>query len=210
MIKPLRHLFATPVAASGINGVIAFDGNNSTRLADLWNRVSAWEAALANVDGKLVALYQRDTIEFLAALFALWRAGKQALVPANNLPASCQQLAELTSYFAGEFAIPGVINPSFDGIDPDLTSIDLPNAQTCALVLFTSGSTSQPIPIAKNFAQLEAELSALESLSGGSIADAHISSTVSHNHIYGLLFRLLRPLCSASPFVRYERDYWAE
>jgi len=210
MIKPLRQLFATPLTARGADQIIAFNGANSTRWHDLCARVAVWDAALAKVDGDLVALYQRDTIEFLAALFALWRRGKQALVPANNLPVSCQQLAELTPHFAGDFDVAGVINPASDETSPDLAAIELPDSNTCALVLFTSGSTSQPVPIAKTFAQLEAELKALESLWGASIDGAVISSTVSHHHIYGLLFRLLWPLCSARPFVRSERDYWEE
>ncbi len=210
MIKPLRQLLTTPLAALGSDQIIAFDGDSSTSWADLCARVSVWENALADVEGNLVALYQRDTIEFLAALFALWRLGKQALVPANNLPASCQQLSELTRYFAGDFDISGVINPKLNDTTSALTDLILPKPQTQALVLFTSGSTSQPIPIAKTFAQLEAELSALELQWGSVVTGANISSTVSHHHIYGLLFRLLWPLCSARPFVRRERDYWEE
>jgi len=209
MIKPLRHLFATP-AACGADHIIAFEGADSVRIPDLWHLVAAWELAFAKLDGDLVALYEEDSVAFLAALFALWRLGKQALVPANNLPASCQQLAALTPHFAGQFDVVGVIKPQHGGALVKLGDIDLPDAQTGALVLFTSGSTSQPTPIPKSFVQLEAELSSLETLWGSAISGTTISSTVSHHHIYGLLFRLLWPLCSGRPFIRYGRDYWEE
>ena len=210
MIKPLRHLFAAPLRARSSDQIIAFDGISSTVWNDLCKRVAAWEASLVNVDGDLIALYQRDTIEFLAALFAIWRLGKQALVPANNLPASCEQLAELTVFFAGEFDIPTAINPGALDDYSGLVDLTPPESEAQALILFTSGSTSQPVPIAKTFAQIEAELFALETQWGSAIADSNISSTVSHHHIYGMLFRLFWPLWSARPFVRRERDYWEE
>jgi acyl-coenzyme A synthetase/AMP-(fatty) acid ligase len=224
MIKPLRHLFAAPLEAFGSNQIIAFEGKLSLSWAEVCTRVAAWENAFAHVEGNLIALYQRDTIEFIAALCALWRLGKQALVPANNLPASCQQLSALTPFFAGEFAVGGVINPSVLATQdpPILVNLAQPDIHTGALVLFTSGSTSQPMPIAKSFAQLEAELAALETqwgavLDGTAITTipsttitTTITSTVSHHHIYGLLFRLLWPLCSGRPFMRGERDYWEE
>ncbi|RYY73821.1 MAG: AMP-binding protein [Gammaproteobacteria bacterium] len=213
MIKQLHQLFTSPQTARDYDQIIAFDDLSSTSWSDLWKRVAVWQAALMKIDGDLVALYQRDSIEFLAALFALWRLGKQALVPANNLATSCQQLAQLTPYFAGEFNIVNVINPVSDEnvTDPlKLAESKTSDIHACALVLFTSGSTSQPTPIPKSFAQLDAEISALESVWGGTIAGASISSTVSHHHIYGLLFRLLWPLCSGRPFVRNERDYWEE
>ncbi|RYY02773.1 MAG: AMP-binding protein [Gammaproteobacteria bacterium] len=210
MIKPLRHLFAAPLRARSSDQIIAFDGISSTVWNDLCKRVAAWEASLVNVDGDLIALYQRDTVEFLAALFAIWRLGKQALVPANNLPASCEQLAEITAFFAGEFDIPTVINPVALDDYSGLVDLPPPESEAQALILFTSGSTSQPVPIAKTFAQIEAELFALETQWGSAIVDTNISSTVSHHHIYGMLFRLFWPLCSARPFVRRERDYWEE
>lgn len=216
MIKPLRHLFATPLEAYANHHIIAFDGSTSLDWSQLCARVTAWEQVLGNLDGKLVALYHRDSFEFLAALLALWRLGKQALVPANNLPTSCQQLGDLTKHFAGDFDLPHAVNPSVQASTELLNNQALPNLkfipdiQCEALVLFTSGSTSQPIPIAKSFAQLEAELVALETQWGANLTDANITSTVSHHHIYGLLFRLLWPLCSGRPFVKCERDYWEE
>jgi acyl-coenzyme A synthetase/AMP-(fatty) acid ligase len=209
MIKPLRQLFSMPLAACGGDHIIAF-GTDSVRVADLCQRVAAWEVVFAKVDGNLVALYQEDALEFLAALFALWRLGKQALVPANNLPANSQHLAALTPHFAGQFDLAGVIEPTAAEVFAKLEDIDIPEAQTGALILFTSGSTSQPMPIPKSFAQLEAELNSLENLWGAAVSGATISSTVSHHHIYGLLFRLLWPLCGGRPFIRYARDYWEE
>jgi acyl-coenzyme A synthetase/AMP-(fatty) acid ligase/3-hydroxymyristoyl/3-hydroxydecanoyl-(acyl carrier protein) dehydratase len=210
MITPLRHLFAAPQKACASSRIIARDGAEVHTGADLCARIAAWEQAFAGVDGDLVALYQRDSLEFLAALTALWRLGKQALVPANNLPASCEQLAEITPHFAGDFPGGQAITADVASVALPLNTLSLPDADTGALVLFTSGSTGNPQPVAKSFAQLEAELAALETQWGSQLAGATITSSVSHHHIYGLLFRLLWPLCAGRPFVARERDYWEE
>ena len=210
MIIPLRQLLAAPTEAYADNPIIAFDGSASLCWVPFCARVAAWQQVLETVDGELVALYHRDSVEFMAALIALWRLGKQAIVPANNLPASCLQLAEIADYFAGDFPLPVVLNPSTTSKTLSLQAIALPNLKTCALILFTSGSTSEPTPINKSFAQLEAELETLEAQWGDRIAGSTITSTVSHHHIYGLLFRLLWPLCAGRPFVVRERDYWEE
>ncbi len=68
------------------------------------------------------------------------------------------------------------------------------------IILFTSGSTGQPKKIIKTLVQLETEFETLEKLWGESIGDSVIRSTVSHQHIYGLIFRLLWPLCSQRCF----------
>jgi acyl-coenzyme A synthetase/AMP-(fatty) acid ligase len=210
MIKSLRQICAAPQAAYADSHVIAIDGAQKRTLAFLCARISAWEQVLARVDGELIALYQRDSLEFMAALAALWRLGKQALVPANNLPSNCTQLATFTFHFAGDFPIEGVITAPPPNITRSLEPVTLPDAHVNALILFTSGSTGDPDPVAKNFAQLEAELTALECQWGVQLAGATVTSSVSHHHIYGLLFRLLWPLCTGRPFVIHERNYWEE
>ncbi|MEN0038223.1 MAG: AMP-binding protein [Cellvibrio sp.] len=209
MITPLRHLFAAPADAYAGSRIVALDGAEVRTWAQLCMRIAAWEQALAEVDGDLIALYQRDSFEFMAALAALWRLGKKALVPANNLPASCTQLAAITPHFAGDFPHDQVISAPTSA-ECSLASIAVPDIHAPALILFTSGSTGNPEPVAKSFAQLESELSALETQWGSQLGDATITSSVSHHHIYGLLFRLFWPLCSGRPLVARERDYWEE
>jgi len=210
MIIPLRQLLAAPTKAYADNATIALDNKVSRNWAQFCARVAAWEQVLATLEGEQVALYEHDSMEFMAALMALWRLGKQAIVPANNLPASCEQLAQLTDYFAGDFPVADVLHPLATAESSLLKSVAMPDPKTCALVLFTSGSTNDPVPISKSFAQLEAELSTLETQWGSRLEGATIASTVSHHHIYGLLFRLLWPLCVGRPFMVRERDYWEE
>jgi acyl-coenzyme A synthetase/AMP-(fatty) acid ligase len=78
---------------------------------------------------------------------------------------------------------------------------------TSDLVLFTSGSTGEPTKVYRTIRNIEAELDVLDSLFGESIGDGRIYSTVSHEHVYGLLFRLLWPLVTKRAFATYNFEY---
>ena len=70
------------------------------------------------------------------------------------------------------------------------------------LVLSTSGSSGEPKLISKTLRQLSNELSVLEELWGGALGSAVVLGSVITQHIYGLLFRLLWPLCAGRYVLR--------
>ena len=72
----------------------------------------------------------------------------------------------------------------FSRLDPDFIG----------LVLYTSGSTGTAQAIPKRLAQLAAEVAALETQFGALLGGADVVATVSHQHIYGLLFKVLWPI----------------
>ncbi|WP_323156601.1 AMP-binding protein, partial [Pseudomonas oryzihabitans] len=82
--------------------------------------------------------------------------------------------------------------------------------QAPLLTLSTSGSSGEPKLIAKQLFQLANEVAALERLWGESLGDATILGSVSTQHIYGLLFRVLWPLCSGRPFARQALPFTEE
>ncbi|MDG2688425.1 AMP-binding protein, partial [Vibrio parahaemolyticus] len=71
----------------------------------------------------------------------------------------------------------------------------------------TSGSSGKPKAIAKTLKQLDIEVAILDNLWGDTVANTRVESTVSHQHIYGLLFRVLWPLCSARPFSAHNLEF---
>ena len=162
-------------------------------------RVGAWRDALGPHAGKDLALACDDALEFSAALFGAWQAGVTPWLPGDTLPATLETLRARGLLLAGD--LPGGIRAGESGvpIDAGLHALD---ADACALVLFTSGSTGEPAAIRKSLRQLDAEVDALESVFGPMIdADAVVHGTVSHQHIYGLLFRILWPLSSGHSFA---------
>ena len=77
----------------------------------------------------------------------------------------------------------------------------LTSPEAARLVVFTSGSTGEPVAIEKRLRQLDAEVHALEAALGPGLEGATVHGTVSHQHIYGLLFRVLWPLSAGRAIV---------
>ncbi|MDA9090591.1 AMP-binding protein [Porticoccaceae bacterium] len=163
--------------------------------ADLCQRVAYWQAEIEGISTSRIGLYHSNPVEFLAALLAIWRQGKTAVIPANTLDEMVAAVKTKTSVLIGEF---GGDNVRFGD-----TSCDQDLAES-ALILFTSGSSGQPKAVPKSFVQLDAELEMLEERWGVSVCGSVFAGTVSHHHMYGLPFRLLWPLVHGRPFL--DRD----
>ena len=162
-------------------------------------RVAAWRDAFAAFADRDIALACDDGVEFSAALFGAWQAGSTPWLPGDALPSTLETLRERGLAFAGD--LPGGIRAgeSVATIDAAMPALD---PEACALVLFTSGSTGEPAAIRKSLRQLDAEVDALDAVFGPLAGnDAVVHGTVSHQHIYGLLFRILWPLSSRRAFA---------
>ncbi|MDX2507645.1 MAG: AMP-binding protein, partial [Gammaproteobacteria bacterium] len=75
-----------------------------------------------------------------------------------------------------------------------------------AIEIYTSGSTGEPKPITKTISQLEREIAVLESLWPGR-QECVVLATVSHQHLYGMTFRLFWPFCAGQAFARKLCEY---
>ena len=178
--------------------VVALTASGPVSYAQFRAQVMAWQCLLASRPGARVALYSEDACEFAQALLGAWHAGKQVFVPGDRLPATLARLADhVDDYLA---ALPGGVRPENFSLDKCTAELQPLSCSGDVLVMFTSGSSGEPLAVPKNLRQLDAEVSALEALFGATLADAEIAGTVSQQHIYGLLFRVLWPLVSGRIF----------
>ena len=76
------------------------------------------------------------------------------------------------------------------------------------LVFFTSGSTDKPRPVEKSLSRLEVEAGALNEVWG--VQASHGVATVSHQHIYGLLFRIVWPLLTGRTSDDAPSPHWED
>lgn len=165
------------------------------------SRASAWRTAFADVPGEKVALFFEDSSAFACALFGAWHAGKQAVLPADALPETMRRLATICSACAGDFPP--------DAPLPRVTVAESPapapwqelDPERIALFVFTSGSTGEPTLVPKRLAQLSEEVRALETAFGDRLGAATVYASVTHQHMYGLPFRLLWPLAAGRTFA---------
>jgi acyl-CoA synthetase (AMP-forming)/AMP-acid ligase II len=160
-----------------------------------------WQRALSAARVSRIALFTSDTWDFALALVGAWRAGVAVVLPGDALPGTCAEVAPHVDAFVGDFpdALPRprlVAAPVVEGA-ARLTF----DAPPLGLTVFTSGSTGAQQPFEKRMSQLSAEVTCLEETFGPRVGEATVLSTVTHQHIYGLLFKVLWPLCAGRPFV---------
>lgn len=178
--------------------VVATDGP-IRNMAQLRQQARAWRTAFARKPGRW-ALHFNDAPAFAAALFGAWHAGVDVWLCGDALPATLDALRDEVTGFAGD------LSPGYHGLEPSsapddtLAWLPLDESRT-RLVVFTSGSTGAPSAIVKTLAQLARETEALEQCFGAAIGDATVHGTISHQHIYGLLFRALWPLAAGRPIA---------
>ncbi len=188
--------------------VVSFarDGNER-RWPELVMAASRVAARVAEAGGVRWALDLDDTFEFCAALIGCWAARKvPVLAPRAMLETSGRALAidgVLRSDAGAADAPRRILWSTLRGGRSGPFEVDA-NAE---LVLYTSGSTGDPKCVMRRLHNVEAELDVLESLFGAALGTNRVYSSVSHRHVYGMLFRMLWPLLRRRPFATYDLEY---
>ncbi|WP_285419742.1 acyl-CoA synthetase family protein [Pseudomonas sp. efr-133-TYG-5] len=145
-----------------------------------------------------MAVHLEDAAELAVALLGAWRAGVSVLLPADLQPQTRQRWAAEVDLWLTDHSDDAQL---IDLQQAPLTAAEL-NLDHCHLSLCTSGSSGEPKRIDKTLRQLANEVEALEHLWGAELGQAWIIGSVATQHIYGLLFRVLWPLCAGRPFLR--------
>ncbi len=191
--------------------VVAFNGDNEVSWSQFLSDIHYYVEQLNNSSKQEVALCVRDSYLFSVGFFALCYSQKTIILPGNYQPEALEELSSQFELLLCDDAILPLRNrdnirlhsqhplsvPQFEPLD--LKSINL--------ILYTSGSSGTPKAIFKSLKQLDVEVDILHSLWGKHTHNSRIESTVSHQHIYGLLFRVLWPLCSGNPFATYNLEF---
>ncbi len=191
---------------------VATVGGCTVSHADWLHSVRAWCAAFQKAPGTEVGLYFEDPLPFAAALWGAWHAGKTPVLASDLQPHTLAHLLPQVQACAG--LLPGAVLPDTAGAAAViLQPLSLRDAR---VVMFTSGSTGVPERIAKHLSQLNAEVHALQAVFGNlaNVPGLRTLATVSHQHIYGLLFRVLWPLAAGrllgTDFLRYPEELAAQ
>lgn len=218
------NTFLSEAAATAAPDRVLFHAAGATpalHLRAFGTRLAALRHTLGGHPARRWLLYSDDPALFLLGLLVLLGSGKTVVICASRKPEWLQSLAcefdailsdeaiEITMAatpqtggkpawmpcfdFAPEQHSAAVWQPVFDGTEP--------------LVFFTSGSTGEPKAIAKPLLALTNEVTTLHATFGEELRNVVFIASVSHLHIYGLLFRLLLPLLVKAGSVRQQIDY---
>ncbi|MFS1956490.1 AMP-binding protein [Vibrio cyclitrophicus] len=198
------------------DSIVCFDDNSEITWQTFNDDLSRLVHLLSSSPFQRVAICTQDSYLFSVAFLACTVSRKHIILPGNYQPCA---LAELNEHFdcllvddvigAVEVSEVRNIQTLLDTETREPLTDNLPTIELAAiqLTLFTSGSSGTPKAINKTLEHLDIETAQLHKNWGELLKGNRIQSTVSHQHIYGLLFRILWPLCSGVPFARNNLEY---
>jgi acyl-coenzyme A synthetase/AMP-(fatty) acid ligase/3-hydroxymyristoyl/3-hydroxydecanoyl-(acyl carrier protein) dehydratase len=184
---------------------VAFTDQGVKTRSDLRKDVSALLSVVQQHTAAECALWEPDSYRFLVAALAVMAAEKTLLLPPNTTTATTQALREQGVMMLDEVMAALPANAKAHENIPVQPAWQL-SPQAC-IVLFTSGSTGAPKRIERRFAQLLQEVKTLQEVFGKRAHERTVLATVSHQHIYGLLFKLLWPLTTGRAFLSAQCEY---
>jgi len=199
-LRSIQHI----LQENNLSSIAVFDESKKHTQKEMLGAIAALSNYLQTHAASRWLLLHENTYQFAIGFFALLSAGKEVLLPPNAQAGTISDLMQHADAFLGEEIFSHSKNLSSQSTNSTLPLLDL---DALGVTLLTSGSTGEPKAIRKTLRCLDAEIHALESLWGEALADAAILATVSHQHIYGLLFRLLWPLCAGRPFAAHTHQY---
>jgi len=146
------------------------------------------------------ALVFEDGYRFIVAILALVKIGAEVILPPNVQAGTLRSLAR-----------------EFDALLTDSEDVDLANkfvlesspaeaapfridTEHSRIDFFTSGSTGEMKRVEKSLALFEREAGVLEQMWGADLGSSPAIGTVTHQHVFGMTFRIMWPMLAGRPF----------
>lgn len=196
---PLQHLL---LAAQAQRRIASAPEINHLTFA---NRCLAVAGALHANSVRRAGLWFDDAAELAVALLACWRAGVTAVLPGDAHPHTLSALDADVDQWLSDRPLPGLADERVFSVCKLSGHMALPAAMLdpgVGLELSTSGSSGLPKRIIKQWSQLCQEIEALERQWNWADSPACVLGSVSPQHMYGLSFRVLWPLCAGRSIER--------
>lgn len=192
------------------NRIIIYDEREKFYLSDLQRYVNQIKQEVLKQNNTRWVLAIEDVFSFAAGFLALASLNYTIILPPNLKLGAIEDIAlnnesVLTDKVFENSKLPILNIPEKARDLSPITLKKLAPDKTCTIELFTSGSSGEPKKITKSLQNIETELRTLEKYWGAKATACVYFSTVTHLHIYGLLFRLLWPLTSKRPF--FNKNY---
>jgi acyl-coenzyme A synthetase/AMP-(fatty) acid ligase len=158
-------------------------------------------------------LMTADTYWCAVGMLALFQIGAEAILPQNATAGAGKAIGAAWDM---------IVTDRPDGEDEservllgtgaaNSIGLSVPDVEVCRLALFTSGSTGLPKRVDKTLAAMEREARAIEEILGARVpSNARVTGMVTHQHLFGLSYKVFWPLFSGRPFEAKVHEFWEE
>ncbi len=171
------------------------------------NSVNYHRNCFVNNQASTWLLYCDNAYQFSVLFFGLLTANKKIILPQNGTSNQLHLSMELADGFAGDTVLTVDNMISYCPLGTLPLDSPLSISSETAITLFTSGSTGEAKAINKTFQHLLTEIIQLEKCFGNVLEKSTVVSTVSHQHIYGLLVKLLWPIWFSRDVILQPYEY---
>ncbi len=222
-----RALADLPRRGAPSAAAVAWRAGGALSQADFAAQVAAWRDLLAARPGARWALFVEDSFDFACALFGAWHAGKTVIVPGDMQDDTVARLRGSCDGFLGD--LPGALARPAPVREFAFAPLDTVATRLVVHTSGTNGEPlAIPKRLAQLDAEVHALEARFGALCDSGLAPANLApetvaagvafagldgvdaeagpapvvwATVTHQHIYGLLFRVLWPLAAGRPFA---------
>jgi acyl-coenzyme A synthetase/AMP-(fatty) acid ligase len=179
---------------------VAIRNNQRITLAQLRSDVSHNADRLSNRSIRRAAVICNDGYWFIVGVLALVKIGAEVILPPNAQPGTLLRVL-------GE--VEGLLTDSWAVDHEKVIVLEPGRAEVAAfradfgkgrIEFFTSGSTGDIKKVEKSLLLFEREASVLEQMWGAELAEIPIVGTVTHQHVFGMTFRIMWPMVAGRPF----------
>ncbi|TDR30749.1 AMP-binding enzyme [Hydromonas duriensis] len=201
MSKPFEFLHQQLIRPNGQS--IVFLDDTPVNWIEFSQKVFSWYQTWSELPRLNWALYFDKIDEFAAAFLGALYAEQVVYIPNDKLPGTMVHLSKWVGGFVGDFTPhEQLLSYTFLSNTTDARRKSSPSSSIkldTPFYFLTSGSTGFPKPVQKHVRQLDEELASLNLLFESILKNTQIYATVSHQHFFGFIFRLLLPLVNLRP-----------
>ncbi|WP_334127597.1 AMP-binding protein [Sneathiella sp.] len=209
MFVPLSDFLISP--RPGAEAVAILPDGTVKHFADLHAETADLAARIKAAGARRLVLACESGYGFVCGMLAAFQVGCHLIVPPNALPGVLAQFVapdcSLLSDIPGAGGAAQIVIDGRRGQEFAFHSLD---SARCLFDFYTSGSTGEPKRVPKSLKQIEDELIILDRCFGDRLSGTATLGTVSHQHIFGLYFKCLLPLCEGRAFYAGIFEIWEE
>ncbi len=194
---PIAAVLATGRAA---DRPVALHGNRMLRHASFAAASAGVAARLGAGPWRRAVLLTEDSWLFALGFLGALHAGLTVVLPPHKVAARTAAAADPEALVLDDCWLAAVepVGAALAPLDPASARVEF----------FTSGSTGVPKRVRRSLAGLQAELDVFQLMWGSTSGCGLVRATVSHQHLYGLTFKVLWSLSAGRPFAAENHELW--